>query len=290
MTEARVTAQAKINLRLKVLAREDTGFHQIETVFHRVDLADNVVVRVNVATSSIDCRGAACGPSERNLAYRAAQAYAERAQWPRAWAIDIDKQIPVGGGMGGGSADAGAVLRAFDALNPSPLGAVQLRDLAVRLGADVPFMTTTDPMALAWGRGERMLGLPALSERAVVALVPDFGVSTADAYRWIDESRSVGTGPREAWRKAPAQLSDWAAIERFAENDFDDAVFPRFPQLGDAAAALRDSGAVIAMLSGSGSTVVGVFTGSGEASLSSPAGFRALWTRTALAVPAVEKS
>src|SRR5215510_9881815 len=117
--EASVVAQAKVNLRLRVLARESSGFHSIETIFLRLDLGDDVRVRVRRAERSIDCSGPAMpteglGAAEQNLAYRAAVAYADATGWPSGFAIEITKQIPVGGGMGGGSADAGAVLRVLD--------------------------------------------------------------------------------------------------------------------------------------------------------------------------------
>ena len=130
MTEARVAAQAKINLMLRVLAREALGYHQIETLFCRLALADDVVVRVTPGARTLDCRGAGVGPTERNLAYRAALAYAEARGWPDGFAIEIDKHIPVGGGLGGGSADAAAVLRALAALDPAPMSPDGLVTLA----------------------------------------------------------------------------------------------------------------------------------------------------------------
>jgi 4-diphosphocytidyl-2-C-methyl-D-erythritol kinase len=162
---ARVSAQAKINLILRVLAREASGYHSIESVFLRLDLADQVTVRI-APGRTLDCHGATLptaglGPMERNLAFRAAVAYAEAVGWPSGFSIDVDKRIPVGAGLGGGSADAGAVLRALDALSPTPLGS-RLVELATPLGADVPFMTIDSPMALAWGRGERLFPLHAL--------------------------------------------------------------------------------------------------------------------------------
>jgi 4-diphosphocytidyl-2-C-methyl-D-erythritol kinase len=102
----RVAAQAKINLALRVLAREVSGYHQIETLFCRIALADTVVVRIVARERSLDCHGADLGPIEANLAYRAAAAYAAARGWPDGFAIEIEKRIPVGGGLGGGSADA----------------------------------------------------------------------------------------------------------------------------------------------------------------------------------------
>src|SRR5438128_1501460 len=107
MPEVRIAAQAKINLRLKILAREEGGYHSVETIFARIDLADEIVVRVGGSGRLIDCKGANVGPVEQNLAYRAALAYAETTGWPDAFSIEITKKIPVGGGLGGGSTDAG---------------------------------------------------------------------------------------------------------------------------------------------------------------------------------------
>jgi 4-diphosphocytidyl-2-C-methyl-D-erythritol kinase len=256
-TAGRLAAQAKVNLRLRILAREALGYHTIETVFHRIALADDVLVRVDTRGRSIECVGADSGPAERNLAYRAAVAYAETSGWPTGFRVEITKRIPVGGGLGGGSADAAAVLRILQALAPTPLTGPRLRDLAASLGADVPFLTTTDPMALAWGRGERMLGLPALPRRRMLLVVAAVAIATADAYGWWDEA--ARPTPVESWRKTPDQLGDWSAIERMAENDFEAVVFPRYPALARHAEWLRSSGAAPALLTGTGATVFGVF-------------------------------
>src|SRR3954471_5603586 len=188
MPEARVAAQAKVNLRLKILAQEVDGYHSIETIFARIDLADDVVVRVGKPGKSVDCRGADIGPPEKNLAYRAAVAYEAATGWPDSFAIEITKRIPAGGGLGGGSPDAGAVLRALDALSPHPLGP-RLVTLAAELGSDVPFLTLDTPFALAWSRGERLMPLPTLPWHPVVIITPPAGIATADAYSWVAESR-----------------------------------------------------------------------------------------------------
>ena len=169
-TTARTLAQAKVNLFLRVLAREANGYHQLETLFCRLDLGDDVVVRTNVRGRSLDCQGDVIppnglGPVEWNLAWRAATAYSEATGWPNDWAIEIQKRIPVGGGLGGGSADAGAVLRCLNALNPTPLPPHALLGIAGQLGADVPFLTSEASFALAWGRGERMLRIAPIPAR-----------------------------------------------------------------------------------------------------------------------------
>lgn len=163
-TAARVEAQAKINLSLRILAQEKSGYHQLETLFARIDLADTVEVALDTSRQELVVEGAEVGPAEQNLAFRAAVAFLDATGWATGFRIRIVKRIPAGGGLGGGSADAGAVLRILNHLAPHPLSAAALPTVAVRLGADVPFLAAEAPMALAWGRGERMLTLP-LSHR-----------------------------------------------------------------------------------------------------------------------------
>jgi 4-diphosphocytidyl-2-C-methyl-D-erythritol kinase len=261
--EARVVAQAKINLFLRVLAREADGYHSIETLFLRLDLGDVVRVRVSSKPGrSIECSGAAyppagLGPPEQNLAYRAAAAYVDVAGWPNGFAIEIEKLVPVGGGLGGGSADAAAVLRALDALAPDPIGAGALAQIAGRLGADVPFMVSDSAFALAWGRGERLLHLKPPAPRDVELLLPGFGVSTKWAYEQFAASRGEAQ-PRPVIHRA-AQLSSWDHLAAIAINDLEPMVAARHREIGTCVATLRGRGARIAMMSGSGSTVFGVF-------------------------------
>lgn len=267
---ARVAAQAKVNLLLRIHAREAAGYHGLETLFCRLALADEVTVRVlDRGERTLDVRGADTGPVERNLAMRAALAFQERAAWPEGFAIAIDKRIPVGGGLGGGSADAGAVLRALNALAPRPLPESELLALALSLGSDVPFLTTTQPLALAWSRGERMIALPALPSRRVVLATFREGVATADAYRWLAESRGE-------WRPSaalldPRALASWSGVATHAVNDFEPVVFAKRPEIGQVRAALagdprakaEDAGGapVVTLMSGSGATVFHVDDG-----------------------------
>ena len=181
-TRARVEAQGKLNLFLRVLSREANGYHQIQTLFQRVALSDTVTVRTRATGRSLEVAGAETGPVEKNLAWRAAVAFAELAGWPGGFAIEIEKHIPVGGGMGGGSADAGAVLRALNQLSPRPLGDAVLAAIAFGLGADVPFLSSTFPLAFGAGRGERLLPCAPLPTRDVIVVVPRFGAASADAF------------------------------------------------------------------------------------------------------------
>ncbi len=268
-SEAKVEAQAKLNLFLRVLAREDNGYHQIETLFCRIALADTVTVRLTPSGRTLECHGermpaGGLGPVEKNLAWRAATAYAGAIGFPAGFDISIEKRIPVGGGLGGGSADAGGVLRALNALNPRPVAPDELLRLAAALGADVPFLTQDrSTVARGVGYGDQLTLLPALPPSAVVLLVPDVAVSTGDAYRWLDESpREIASGalPLE-------QLETWAGVAAAAGNDFEAVVGAQVPIVGRLLHNLRRAevlgmlgSSAMVLLSGSGSCVA-VVTG-----------------------------
>lgn len=262
----RVEAQAKINLRLKVLGRDDSGYHAIETVFLRLELADRITVAVREGGGiELDVTGddslvVASGPADQNLALVAARAFARRSGWHPRIEIGIEKLIPVGAGLGGGSADAAAVLRALNALAPSPLPTPDLLSLAATIGSDVPFLVTTDVVALGWGRGERMRPLAPLPVRPVILAVPPVHVATRDAYAWLGRPRSGSPGdpvlPADAF-------TSWERAAALAENDFSTVVAERHPVTLAMQAALIARGARIAMLTGSGSTVFAVF-GAGD--------------------------
>lgn len=292
---ARVAAQAKINLYLRIGPADATGYHTIETIFQRIDLADDVVIRIPERGRSLDVSGPqlprdGLGPTEKNLAYRAGLAYYGAAGWPSTFAIEVVKHIPVGGGLGGGSADAAAVLRALDALSPRPIGGTRLMELAATLGADVPFLVSPHVRAFGWGRGERLSPATALPDRPVLLVIPPFGIATADAYRWVDEDEA-GTLIDALARPQGSDMvagDPWAGMIEAAHNDFELPVERRHAVLADVRRLLRDAGAEIALLSGSGSTVAGVFRDQVCELATLPEGMRVVATRTSASVVRVE--
>jgi len=259
---ARVEAQAKLNLFLRILSREPSGYHQLETLFQRIALADSITVSTGGAGRSLDCTGADTGPIEKNLAWRAAVAFAAAAGGPTNFQIEIVKRIPIGGGLGGGSADAAAVLRALNALTEKPLDAAMLAAIAFSLGADVPYLLSTHALALGSGRGERLFPLDALPARQVLLAVPPFGVSSADAFGWFAEQKASRHSGTRATLPVGRKL-EWKMIAALAANDLEGVVIAHHPQIGTLRYGLRRSGAILAQMSGSGSTVFGVFDATG---------------------------
>jgi 4-diphosphocytidyl-2-C-methyl-D-erythritol kinase len=262
---ARFAAQAKVNLALHVGSRRVDGYHEVCTIFARIDLADDVVVRtlrrgITLRTMRDGVPDESAGPPETNLAVLAARAYMDEARWPTGCGIHIEKRIPVRAGLGGGSADAGGVLRALEALSPTPLGPERLVRVAAKLGADVPFLTLDAPLALGTGRGDALQVLRPLPERWLALVLPRFSIATAEAYEWLDADRASCPGPRRLDAAALREASrDWDALAAIATNDFQSVVATRYPLIDAYRSALRDAGAHVAMMSGSGSAVFGIF-------------------------------
>jgi 4-diphosphocytidyl-2-C-methyl-D-erythritol kinase len=290
-TAGRTFAQAKVNLALRILGRNADGYHSIETVFLRLELADSVVIRVADRARSLRCDVMKDENPEANLGFRAATAFADATGWPRGFEIVIDKQIPIGGGLGGGSADAAAVLRILNRLSPQPVSDDKLLALAATLGADVPFLTTSNVMALGWGRGEKLEPLVALPPRNLALLVPSRGMSTAEAYALIAAARG-------SYKARPRSLSvdmfrSWDHAARHSINEFEPFVGDVFPEMHGWLEVGARLG-LLTRLSGSGSTVFMVDAGTKDslqaaiASLGLDASTAVVRTRTATSVVPVE--
>lgn len=254
-----MAAPAKVNLMLRVLAREQDGFHGIETLFCLVNLTDDLrMERRDGREITIEVTGADCGPATENLALRAATMVLAAAGHPFGVHLTLAKRIPVKAGLGGGSSDAAAALLGVNQLAGNPVPRHELLQFAARLGSDVPFFVAGGPLALAWGHGERMLRLPPLPRAPVLLLVPPVAVSTPDAYRSVDEARQ-GIGSRGAVALEPETLTTWGNVARLAGNDFEFALFGRHPELRRAHEALAGTHPILCRMTGSGSAIFAVY-------------------------------
>jgi 4-diphosphocytidyl-2-C-methyl-D-erythritol kinase len=248
-------APAKVNLILQVGDVRDDGLHELASLFASLELADELTIDIGDGErDEVICAGVS-GP---NLATRVIdELRAELDGDLPPLRVDIHKRIPVAAGMGGGSADAAAVLRAGNAIAGSPLDAAALRAVGARIGADVP--SQIEPRhALVTGAGEHVepLELPPL---ALVLIPQDTGLSTADVYREADRigstrSRLDPDALRALAGASPAELA--AALE----NDLEAAALSLRPELATGLHALRDAGALAARITGSGPTAFGLFT------------------------------
>jgi len=257
-TAVRIAAHAKVNLFLRILARETSGFHQIETAFALLELADELVVRRTDAGVALEVDGPDLGPVEQNLAVRAARAVLDATGNRFGVAIALSKRIPVRAGLGGGSSDAAAALHAVNMLAGNAVPRHELLHFAARLGADVAFFTGGAPLAVAWGRGERQFRLPAPPSLPALIALPPSQVATPDAYAWWDEQHPTPE-PRGPVTLDADALSTWGSIGRLGGNDFEPVVFAKHPELRTLYERLAETGPVWVRLCGSGSAVAAVY-------------------------------
>lgn len=259
-----VACPAKVNVFLRILAREDSGYHQIETFFLAVGMFDRVTVIPGGRGIVLDARAGNedasledLGPAKDNTVVRAARAFfgAIGCRSPAA-TIRLDKEIPSGSGLGGGSSDAAGALAALNAAHGAPLAHAELVELGGSIGADVPFFCARSPAALAWGRGDRLLPCLSPPPALVVVASPRQRLRTTDAYREVAATLSLPPASVALPEPAP---STWIQLASLAHNDFEAIAVRRAPVLARVRATLLESGAVLAGLTGSGSAIFGVF-------------------------------
>lgn len=249
-----VRAYAKINLSLHVDPVRPDGFHGVRTILQSIDVFDRLTCKSRRGAFEIDCSVPGVPTDRTNLVWRAAQhlwTTSGRGGTVRDTLVTIDKKIPMQAGLGGGSSDAAAALFALRRLWNVMVSDERLELIAAELGSDVPFFFVGGT-ALGLGRGEEIYPLEDLARLSVVLVLPPFGVTTKDAYRWFDESSPPPSAP------AGFLPGTWLAA-RPLSNMLEPPVAKRHPAIADYARRLKDAGAMMAAMSGSGSTVFGVF-------------------------------
>jgi 4-diphosphocytidyl-2-C-methyl-D-erythritol kinase len=267
MAAVTLRAFAKINLSLRIKAARTDGFHDVETVLQSIDLFDRVTCAVRRGPFEIRCTTPGVPLDRTNLVWKAAHRLwreAGREGEPRDAAVTLEKAIPMQAGLGGGSSDAAAALKGLRRAWNLRVADSRLFAIAAGLGSDVPYFLVGGT-ALALGRGEQVYPLEDLPRLHVVLILPPFGVATRDAYAWLDERRkrepvSENLGEEDRRPRVLAPLL-YAALG----NDLEAPVLERHPVIGQLKQRLSDKGAIIAAMSGSGSTVFGVFTSAGPA-------------------------
>ena len=258
-TAVSLPALAKINLFLRVLSRDDEGYHGLETLLCLVSLGDILTAERREGNGvTIEVVGPAVGPDEENLAVRAATRVLQATGNHFAVHLRLEKRIALRAGLGGGSSDAAAALHAVNSLAGDVVPRHELLQFAAQLGSDVPFFMTGAPLALAWNRGERMIRLPPLPPSPALLVIPDVPIATPEAFSWIDQSRTSGTR-RGAVALDLAALSQWGDIGRMAGNDFESPAFGRYSQIRAAFEALVATKPLVCRMSGSGSTLFGIY-------------------------------
>ena len=244
-----LSAPAKINLSLRILGRREDGYHTVETRMCPISLADTVSIqRIDGPNSTLICSDETVPADESNLAMKALRLFEEKAGAQGAWAIHLEKRIPHGAGLGGGSSDAAAVLRGLNTLCGQPLTLVQLAEVAAVLGSDVPFFLHSR-VCDATGRGEQVTPIDFPWKLDLVLIKPQFGVSTPWAYKnWAESKELAGV------RYGP-QSFVWGEMR----NDLERPVFQKYLLLPTLKNWLFEQiETLAAMMSGSGSTMYAV--------------------------------
>ena len=271
MNSVRVPAYAKVNLRLEILGRRADSYHELRTIFQTITLHDTLFLEITrkpgIELSITGNAKLAGEPGPDNLVYRAIRELSAAIGFRRGVRAVLEKRIPVGRGMGGGSSDAAAALIGMLRLSGKRVDGARLTEIAAGLGADVPFFLHGG-RALGIGRGDEIYPLPEDARRSLLVVSPaDIFVPTVDAYRWLDEPDSRdGSQPSKKLTKPAAAPKLWGFCALCwspqggdLSNDFEDAVFPRFPRLASIKRELLRQGAADASLAGSGSAVFGIF-------------------------------
>ena len=260
-----VPAFAKINLGLRVHGRRPDGYHEISTVFQTISLRDTLSFQATTdGKLELVCSDPSIPTDASNLVLRAASALRERFGVSQGALIELEKVIPAGGGLGGGSADAAVTLAALATLWVLKTGAGELAELGARLGADVPFFLTGGT-ALGTGTGTDIRPLEDTPKMHLVVVAPGVHVSTAEAYRALGARALTKVEPLVNLSVSRTEADFPDSLCGVWSNDFEAVVVRLYPDIGRARERLFEAGARRVMLSGSGSSVFGVFDSKGEA-------------------------
>lgn len=261
-TQLTVSAPAKINLVLRILDRRPDGYHNLWSLMQTVRLEDELSISINHGHSVINlrCDDRSLKTDRSNLVSRAAAAVLERSGRVVGLDIVLTKRIPVGAGLGGGSSDAAATIMGLNRILGLRWSKELMAQVGQTLGSDVPFFSFA-PSATVAGRGERVTPVRIMDSRWVVLVNPGFPIETKWAYQQLSESRTrVVPVSRSHMALETSPELNWKQVLEIAENDFEVPVFKNHPLLRDIKLQLISQGAEVALLSGSGATVFGVFS------------------------------
>ncbi len=255
-----VRPTAKINLTLRVGARGADGFHDVRTLLQSIGLSDAMTVSARRGPFVLACRAPGVPDDESNIVWRAARALwtaAGRDGEPRDAHVRLDKSIPHAAGLGGGSADAAAALTALNLVWELGQSRKELHRVAATLGADVPFFLMGGT-AIGTGKGDELYPVDDVARLGVVIVKPSFGVSTADAYRWLDDDRAAAEPIAATVRSREVHVG-WETDPLVLSNDLEAPVARRHPGILEIIESCYREGAMAAAMTGSGSAVFALF-------------------------------
>ncbi len=249
-----IDAPAKINLYLHVTGKRPDGYHTLQSLMCCIDWYDRIHFDFDAAEISVSCSHPAVPEDRKNIAWQAAEAFFSALRHNGGVHIAIEKQIPVGAGMGGGSSDAATVLTALNAHYNTPFTLEQLMRIGLPIGADVPFFIFGKP-ALAAGIGEKLMPCPLVRLYTVLVLYPGIHVSTGVVFKAFDfhltKHKKINTKHNS--------FENAGNLGALLENDLEKAAFGMYPEIQKIKETILEAGAQGALMSGSGSAVFGIF-------------------------------
>jgi len=249
----KITANAKINIGLSVVSRRPDGYHNLETIFYPAPLSDYLDIEPCIGDTKLIIKGIDVDCDiKSNLVYKAWEMMHSEFGIPSV-SITLEKNIPFGAGLGGGSSDAANTLKALNTIFSLGLSDSQMEQYAVQLGADCPFFIKNKPQ-FATGIGNEFTPVSLdLSDYRIEIIKPNVNVSTAMAYKGITPKPSSFN----LLEISKLPITEW---KHHIKNDFEDSVFPQFPEIAQLKASLYSKGAIYASMSGSGSACFGIFS------------------------------
>ncbi len=257
----KLLSYAKVNLYLNVLFKRQDGYHEIDTLFERIGLADEITLTAAKKGIKITTNSKIIPKGPKNLAYRAAKLLKDKYKIEKGLVIHIQKDIPVAAGLGGGSSNAAAVLMGLNKHWNLRLSRKKLIELGSVLGSDVPFFLLEEPLARGTGRGEILKKIHAPRIKIWHCLIkPSFGISTKKAYQSLDQSSLTPKKANVKMLLHSIQKGQSSVLEKLLTNSLEGALNKRVTEILEIKKLLLRHGACASLLSGSGPTVFGIFS------------------------------
>ncbi len=253
----RIKAYAKVNISLDIVGKREDGYHLLEMIMQSIDLYDELNINKQNKDITIKCNKPYVPTDERNLAYKAAKLFIEKYEINSGVNINIYKNIPVCAGLAGGSTDGAAVLKAMNKIFDVNASDEELMELGLKLGADVPYCIKGGT-ALCRGIGEEVTKLKDFKDKILVLVKPPFGVSTKSVYQEFDLSKARNHPDTDALIKA-IEENDLKVVSNNMKNLLENVTLRKHKILINIKEEMKNSGAVGAMMSGSGPTVFAFF-------------------------------
>lgn len=255
-----IKAPAKINLGLSIISKRNDGYHNLETIFYPIhDLCDKLIIE-KAGAFSFECDNPTITNDKSNLIVKAVRLLEEATDLRYNVKIILEKMIPIGGGLGGGSSDAATTLVCLNEMFSLGFTHSQLSDMALSIGSDVPFFVKPKP-AFGESRGEILNAIDLSIDKPILIINPNIHISTKEAFQNITPAK-----PNYSYYDIPLFWNnDPTKLRTILVNDFESSIFKKYPEISNIKSGLYDGGAIYASLSGSGATVYGIYKTTNEA-------------------------